>query len=32
MKTNRMLEIITILLSEGEVKAKDLAGRFNCTT
>ena len=32
MKTNRMLEIITILLSEGEVKAKDLAKRFNCTT
>lgn len=32
MKTNRMLEIITILLTEGEVKAKDLAERFNCTT
>lgn len=32
MKTNRMLEIITILLNEGEVKAKDLAERFNCTT
>lgn len=27
-----MLEIITILLNEGEVKAKDLAERFNCTT
>lgn len=32
MKTNRMLEIITILLTEREVKAKDLAERFNCTT
>ena len=32
MKTNRMLEIITILLNEGEVKAKDLAERFDCTT
>lgn len=27
-----MLEIITILLNEGEVKAKDLAERFNCIT
>lgn len=32
MKTNRMFEIIMILLNEGEVKAKDLAERFNCTT
>lgn len=32
MKINRMLEIIIILLNEGEVKAKDLAERFNCTT
>lgn len=32
MKINRMLEIIIILITEGEVKAKDLAERFNCTT
>lgn len=32
MKINRMLEIIIILLNEDEVKAKDLAERFNCTT
>lgn len=32
MKINRILEIIIILLSEGEVKAKDLVERFNCTT
>lgn len=32
MKTRRMLEIIMILLNEGEVKAKDLAEGFNCTT
>ena len=32
MKINRMLEIIIILLNKGEVKAKDLAERFNCTT
>jgi len=27
-----MFEIVMILLNEGEVKAKDLAERFNCTT
>lgn len=32
MKINRMLEIIIVLITEGEVKAKDLAERFNCTT
>lgn len=32
MKINRMLEIIIILITEEEVKAKDLAERFNCTT
>ena len=32
MKINRMLEIIIILISEGEIKAKDLAERFSCTT
>lgn len=32
MKINRMLEIIIILITEGEIKAKDLAERFSCTT
>lgn len=32
MKINRMLEIIIVLITEGEVKAKDLAERFSCTT
>lgn len=32
MKRNRMLEIIIILLTEGEMKAKDLAKRFSCAT
>ena len=27
-----MFEIIMILLNEGEVKARDLAERFNCAT
>lgn len=32
MKINRMLEIIIILITEEEIKAKDLAERFSCTT